>query len=93
MEAVARLLEQAGPHEVTILNERPGERGALAEQFCGHAPGSRYAVVLLTADDIGAPRVESEDEPYYSPRAHQAVVFEMGFLVAALAPGQRVRAL
>jgi predicted nucleotide-binding protein len=88
LEAVARLLEHAGTHEVTILNERIGERGELAEQFGEHAPGSRYAVVLLTADDIGAARVDSEDEPYYSPRAHQAVVFEMGFLVAALEPGR-----
>jgi predicted nucleotide-binding protein len=88
MTAVARLLEQAGTHEVTILNERPGDRDTLAEQFSGHMPSSRYAVVLLTADDIGAPRVESEDEPYYSPRPHQAVVFEMGFLVAALEPGR-----
>ncbi|HEV7529096.1 MAG TPA: TIR domain-containing protein [Solirubrobacteraceae bacterium] len=87
MQAVARLLEQAGTHEVTILNERPNGRGGLSEQFGEHAPGSRYAVVLLTADDIAAPRVQSEDEPYFSPRAHQAVVFEMGFLVAALAPG------
>jgi len=87
IELVAHLLEQAGTHEVTILNERPKGRGALAEQFDEHAPGSRYAVVLLTADDIAAPRVESEQEPYFSPRAHQAVVFEMGFLVAALAPG------
>ncbi len=85
MEAVAQLLEHAGPHEVTVLNEPSGGRGALSEQF--GEPGSRYAIVLLTADDIGAPRVESETEPYYSPRAHQAVVFEMGFLVAALAPG------
>ena len=44
--------------------------------------------MLLTADDIAAPRVESEEAPYFSPRAHQAVVFEMGFLVAALAPGR-----
>jgi predicted nucleotide-binding protein len=88
MQAVARLLEQAGTHEVTILNERPNGRAALAEQFGEHAPGSRYAVVLLTADDIAAPRVDSEEEPYFSPRAHQAVVFEMGFLVAALAPGR-----
>jgi predicted nucleotide-binding protein len=88
LHAVARLLEHAGRHDVAILNERLGRRGVLAEQFGEHAPGSRYAVVLLTADDIGAPRVDSEDEPYYSPRAHQAVVFEMGFLIAALAPGR-----
>ena len=87
MRAVVALLEQAGTHEVTILNERPAGRGALSEQFGEHSSGSRYAVVLLTADDIAAPRVESENEPYFSPRAHQAVVFEMGFLVAALAPG------
>ena len=42
--------------------------------------------MLLTADDVGAPRLHSEDEPYYSPRARQGVVFEMGFLVAALSP-------
>jgi predicted nucleotide-binding protein len=88
MQAVALLLEQAGTHELTILNERPSVHGALAEHFGEHTPGARYAVVLLTADDIAAPRVESEDEPYFSPRAHQAVVFEMGFLVAALAPGR-----
>jgi predicted nucleotide-binding protein len=88
MTAVARLLEQAGTHEVAILNERAGDRYPLSEQFSGRTPSSHYAVVLLTADDIGAPRVESEDEPYYSPRPHQAVVFEMGFLVAALEPGR-----
>jgi predicted nucleotide-binding protein len=85
-EAVARLLAQAGSHEITILNE-PSERGTLVEQFGEHAPGSRYAVVLLTADDVGAPRLESEEEPYFSTRARQGVVFEMGFLVAALTPG------
>ena len=88
MQAVAQLLERAGTHEVTVLNERPNERSTLADQLGERAPGSRYAIVLLTADDIGAPRVESEAEPYFSPRAHQAVVFEMGFLVAALAPGR-----
>ncbi len=87
LQAVTSLLEHAGKHEVTILNERSGKRGALADRFGERTPGSRYAIVLLTADDIGAPRVESEAEPYFSPRAHQAVVFEMGFLVAALVPG------
>jgi predicted nucleotide-binding protein len=85
-QAVANLLERTGSHEIMILNERPTERGTLVEQFGAHAPGSRYAVVLLTADDVGAPRLESEREPYFSPRARQGVVFEMGFLVAALSP-------
>ena len=88
MQAVARLLELAGTHDVTVLNERPGEHSMLSEQIGEHAHCSHYAIVLLTADDIGAPRPQSEDEPYFSPRAHQAVVFEMGFLVAALAPGR-----
>jgi predicted nucleotide-binding protein len=87
LQAVTSLLERSGKHQVTVLNDRSGKRGALADQFGERTPGSRYAIVLLTADDIGAPRVDSEDEPYFSPRAHQAVVFEMGFLVAALAPG------
>ncbi len=84
--AVAGLLERAGPHEVTILNELPSDRKMLVEQFEEHSAESRYAVVLLTADDVGAPRLESENEPYYSPRARQGVVFEMGVLVAALTP-------
>jgi predicted nucleotide-binding protein len=87
MRAVVHVLEQTGAHEVTILNERAGGQGGLADRFGHPAPDSRYAVVLLTCDDIAAPREEAEEEPYFSPRAHQGVVFEMGFLVAALAPG------
>jgi predicted nucleotide-binding protein len=86
MQAVANLLERAGPHAVTVLNERQDDRKTLAEQFGEQVAGSQYAVVLLTADDVGAPRLHSEEEPYYSPRARQGVVFEMGFLVAALSP-------
>ncbi len=93
MRAVVHMLERTGVHDVTILNERSSERGALAEQFGERAPDSRYAVVLLTADDIGAARADSEDEPFFSPRAHQGVVFEMGFLGRGARSGARVRAL
>jgi predicted nucleotide-binding protein len=86
MNAVSRLLAHSGPHTVTVLNERPSDRRALTAQFEGQVAGSHYAVVLLTADDVGAPRLQSEEEPYYSPRARQGVIFEMGFLVAALSP-------
>jgi predicted nucleotide-binding protein len=87
-QAVEHLLEQAGEHEIKIVNQRANERARLAEQLREAAPGSHYAVVLLTADDVGGARLESDAEPYFSTRAHQEVVFEMGFLVAALTPGR-----
>jgi predicted nucleotide-binding protein len=87
-QAVEHLLEQAGEHEIKIVNQRANERARLGEQLREAAPGSHYAVVLLTADDVGGARLESDAEPYFSTRAHQEVVFEMGFLVAALTPGR-----
>jgi predicted nucleotide-binding protein len=87
-QAVEHLLEQAGEHEIKIVNRRTNERTRLTEELREDAPGSHYAVVLLTADDVGGARLESDTEPYFSTRAHQEVVFEMGFLVAALSPGR-----
>ncbi len=88
-QAVEHLLEQAGEHEIRIINQRSGEHGRLADALDDEqAPSSRYAIVLLTADDIGGPRLESDMEPFFSTRPHQEVVFQMGFLVAALSPGR-----
>jgi predicted nucleotide-binding protein len=88
-QAVEHLLEQAGEHEIRIINQRSGERSRLADALDDEpATPSRYAVVLLTADDVGGPRLESDSEPFFSTRAHQEVVFQMGFLVAALSPGR-----
>jgi predicted nucleotide-binding protein len=87
-QAVARLLEQAGSHELTVLDNRSEHRAALLERGGEQDGATRYAVVLLTADDIGGPRLESAEEPYFAPRAHQEVVFEMGFLAAALTPAR-----
>jgi predicted nucleotide-binding protein len=87
-EAVAHLLAHAGAEEVTILNDHPEERVKLLEHIGEQPGGSRYAIVLLTADDIGAMRLESAEEPYFTTRASQRVVFEMGFLIAALTPGR-----
>lgn len=85
-QAVEHLLDQTGEHEVRVISRR-AERGRIVEALGEEAP-ARYAIVLLTADDVGGPRLESDDEPYFSTRAHQEVVFEMGFLVAALSPGR-----
>ncbi|HWG09610.1 MAG TPA: TIR domain-containing protein [Solirubrobacteraceae bacterium] len=87
-QAVEHLLRQAGEHEIRIVSQRSGERGRLGEILGEQAPMPRYAVVLLTADDVGAPRLESDAEPFFSTRADQEVVFAMGFLVAALSPGR-----
>jgi len=87
-EAVEHLLAQAGTEEVTILNDHPEERVKLLEHIGEQPGGSRYAIVLLTADDIGAIRLESAEEPYFTTRPSQRVVFEMGFLIAALTPGR-----
>ena len=84
--AVAGLLERTGPNEVTVLNGPSNDRAGLVQQGEVQAVGPRYAVILLTADDVGAPRLDSDQEPYYSPRARQGVVFEMGFLVATFGP-------
>jgi hypothetical protein len=85
-DAVAGLLERAGPHPVTILNERPSDRRMLVEHPEDRTADSRYAVILLTADDVAGARLDSGREPHYAPRARQGVIFEMGVLVAALTP-------
>jgi predicted nucleotide-binding protein len=87
-QAVEHLLRASGPeHEVRVIKRRSSDGEGLSGVL-GEAHGSRYAVVLLTADDVAGPRLESEDEPFFATRAHQEVVFEMGFLVAALSPGR-----
>src|SRR5581483_1188719 len=71
-QAVEHLLEHAGEHEIRIVKRR-AERGRLTEVL-GEEPHARYAIVLLTADDVGGPRLESDAEPFFSTRAHQEVV-------------------
>jgi CAP12/Pycsar effector protein, TIR domain len=85
-EVVAGLLQSTGGYGVTILNERATERRALVEHFDDRPVNARFAVVLLTADDVGATRLDSGREPYFSPRARQGVIFELGVLVAVLTP-------
>jgi predicted nucleotide-binding protein len=87
MHAVVRLLEAAGSHEVTVMDDGPSEGATLVERFAG-ATQSGYAIVLLTADDVGTPRRALDEEPYFSPRARQGVVFQLGFLVGALTPSR-----
>jgi predicted nucleotide-binding protein len=87
MHAVVALLEAAGSHDITVMHDGPAEGRTLVERFAG-ATQSGYAIVLLTADDVGTPRLELDEEPYFSPRARQGVIFQLGFLVGALTPSR-----
>lgn len=82
---VARVLEKSGEYDVVILHEQPNRGRTLIEKFEGHAAESGYAVVLLTADDLGAINTLEQD---FKLRARQNVVFELGFFFGALGRAQ-----
>ncbi len=75
---VARFLEKAGLSAI-ILHEQPGKGRTLIEKFLDHSLVG-YAVVLLTADDLGKGKEEAE----LKARARQNVVFELGYFLALL---------
>jgi predicted nucleotide-binding protein len=76
----ARFLARLTGHEPMILHEQANEGRTIIEKFEDHAADAGYAVVLLTADDVGHGADESTDRP----RARQNVVFELGFFFGAL---------
>ncbi|GAB3845109.1 TIR domain-containing protein [Nesterenkonia populi] len=65
-----------------ILHQQPNGGRVLIEKFEESAAAVGYAVVLLTADDVGRPAsLESQDD---RPRGRQSVVFEMGFFIGLI---------
>jgi predicted nucleotide-binding protein len=79
-ETVARFLEKAGSYDVVILDEQADEGNTLVEKFEEHAKAARYAVVLLTGDDVGGVQGSSDQQS----RARQNVVFELGWFFGQL---------
>lgn len=78
-ETVARFLEHLGLRP-TILHEQPDKGRTIIEKFEDNASVG-YAVVLLTRDDVGAPRTAPED---LKPRARQNVLLELGYFLGSL---------
>ena len=87
-EAVARFLSEKLDLEPVILHERPNKGRTLITKFREEAAETGFAVVILTADDVGRARDAAE----LSRRARQNVVFELGFFIGALGP-ERVAAI
>lgn len=78
-ESVARFVEKLNL-EAVILHEQPSLGKTIIEKFEKYA-NVRFAVVLLTPDDVGA--VASQPKSLKA-RARQNVIFELGFFVAKL---------
>ena len=81
---VARFVEHLGL-EATILEEKPGGGRTIIEKFERYASNAGFAIVLLTPDDVGAPRDRQED---LKPRARQNVIFEIGYFFKGLGRGR-----
>lgn len=79
-DAVARFLEKLGLEPV-ILHEHPDQGRTIIEKFTDHADVS-FAVVLLTADDVG--RVKNKPHDELKARARQNVVLELGYFLGRL---------
>jgi hypothetical protein len=88
LHQTVRVLEKATGREVIVLHEQPNSGRTILEKFEDHAATASYAVVLLTADDVGG--IATADDQ--SPRGRQNVVFELGFFFGKLGR-QRVAVL
>lgn len=85
---VADFVEHVTGRRPTILHEQPNQGRTIIEKFEDHALEAGFAVVLLTADDVGRSKTASK----LLPRTRQNVILELGFFIGALGRG-RVAAL
>lgn len=79
---VARFLERLDLNPI-ILHEQADRGRTIIEKFLDHSRVG-YAVVLLTADDLGG----SKGSPTQKPRARQNVILELGYFIGALGRGK-----
>jgi predicted nucleotide-binding protein len=85
-EAAASLVSQL-QLEPVILHEQATKGLTIIEKFSVHAKEAGFAIVLLTADDLGREKSATRS-PRSQPRARQNVVFEMGFFFGSLKRGR-----
>ncbi|MCE2578012.1 TIR domain-containing protein [Gluconacetobacter entanii] len=77
-ETAARFLEQQGLQPV-ILHEQPSRGMTIPEKLIANSDVG-FAVVLLTPDDVGKAKTDTEE----MPRARQNVILELGYFVGRL---------
>lgn len=77
---LARFVERLTGLEPVILHEQANKGAVLIQKLEASAASTGFAVVLLTADDLGRAKLD----PNEKPRGRQNVIFEMGFFIGAL---------
>ncbi|WP_267402107.1 MULTISPECIES: nucleotide-binding protein [unclassified Chryseobacterium] len=75
---VARTIEKLGLEPI-ILSEQPNQGQTIIEKFELHSDVD-FAIIILTADDLGRAKKEAEDKY----RARQNVIIEMGYFIGKL---------
>lgn len=78
-ETTARVLSKLGLDPI-ILHEQPDGGRTIIEKFEENSSEVGYAIILLTADDEGKAKKETD----MKARARQNVVFEMGYFIGKL---------
>lgn len=78
-EKVARFIEHL-KLEPIILHEQPDKGQTIIEKFENNSNDVSFAIILLTADDFGKAKTETD----YKQRARQNVIFEMGYFMGFL---------
>ena len=76
---VARFIENQDLTAI-ILDEQPIGH-TIIDKFEEHADEAGFAIILLTGDDIGAPKDQKDN---LQPRARQNVILEFGYFLAEL---------
>lgn len=79
-ESVSRFIEKLQLVAV-ILHEQPNKGRTIIEKFVEYSDVG-FAVILLTADDVGAKKAESDIK--LIPRARQNVILELGYFLGRL---------
>lgn len=79
-EVVRRFLETITDTSVIVLADQPNRGQDLLSKLLSNAQAASFAVILLSADDVGS--LQGGDT--LLPRARQNVVFELGLFIALL---------
>lgn len=77
---VTELIEKVTGERPVILHERADKGRTIIEKFEDHASEIGFAVIILTADDVGGLKGQEK----FNSRARQNVVFEHGFFIGQL---------